>query len=201
MRLILTTAVASLAIITAACNNTADDTADANMSDDMAMNDMAMNDMAMNDMNMANGMAMAPMAAADFASAVAATDMYEIASGKLAQTMATMDECKTFGAMLVTDHNKSTADLKAAAGAASPPVMVPAAMPADMQAKLDALKAAKGAAFDKLFIEQQKEVHQKALATLQSYSSGGDVPSLKAFAAKGAPMVQGHLDKLNAMKM
>jgi len=191
MRLILTTAVASLAIMTAACNNTADDTAEANMADDMAMNDM----------NMANGMAMAPMAAADFAAAVAATDMYEIASGKLAQTMATMAECKTFGAMLVTDHNKSTADLKAAAGAASPAVMVQAAMPADMQAKVDALKAAKGAAFDKLFIEQQKEVHQKALATLQSYSAGGDVPSLKAFAAKGAPMVQGHLDKLNAMKM
>ena len=196
MRLILTTAVASLAIMTAACNNTADETAEANMADDMAMNDMAMNDM-----NMANGMAMAPMAAADFAAAVAATDMYEIAAGKLAQTMATMDECKTFGAMLVTDHNKSTADLKAAAGAASPAVMVPAAMPADMQAKVDALKAAKGAAFDKLFIEQQKEVHQKALATLQSYASGGDVPSLKAFAGKGAPMVQGHLDKLNAMKM
>ena len=197
MRLILTTAVASLAIITAACNNTADDTVDANMSDDMAMNDMAMNDM--NDMNIANGMA--PMAAADFAATVAGTDMYEIAAGKLAQTMATMDECKKLGAMLVTDHTKSSADLKTAAGAASPPVTVPAAMPADMQAKLDALKAAKGAAFDKLFVEQQKDVHQKALATLQSYASGGDIPSLKAFAGKGAPVVKGHLDKLNAMKM
>jgi len=201
MRLILTTAVASLAIITAACNNTADDTADANMSDDMAMNDMAMNDMAMNDMNMDHSNMAMPTTAAGFVAAAAATDMYEIESGKLAQTMATMDECKTFGAMLVTDHTRSTADLKAAAGAASPAVTVPAAMPAEMQAKLDALKAAKGAAFDKLFVEQQKEVHQKALATLQSYASGGDVASLKAFASKGTPMVQGHLDKLNAMKI
>ncbi len=196
MRLILTTAVASLAIITAACNNRADDTADANMSDDMAMNDMAMNDM-----NMANDMAMAPMAAADFVAAAASTDMYEIAAGKLAQTMATMEECKKLGAMLVADHSKSSADLKTAAGEASPAVMVPAAMPADMQAKVDALKAAKGADFDKLFLEQQKEVHQKALATLEAYASGGDVPSLKAFAAKTAPVVKGHLDKLDAMKM
>ena len=201
MRLILTTAVASLAIMTAACNNTADDTVDANMSEDMAMNDMAMNDMAMNDMNMANDMAMAPMAAADFVAAVAGTDMYEIAAGKLAQTMATMEECKKMGGMLVADHTKSAADLKTAASAATPPVMVPTAIPADLQAKLDALKAAKGAAFDKLFVEQQKEVHQKALDALQSYASGGDVPSLKAFAGKGAPVVKAHLDDLKSMKM
>ncbi len=198
MRLLLTAAVTSLAIATAACQKTAEN--DETGANDMMMND-TMNDGMADDMNMANGMTMAPMMANDFVAAAAASDMYEIASGKLAQTMATMEECKKFGAMLVADHGKSTADLKAAAAAATPPVAMPTAMPAEMQAKLDALKAAKGAEFDKLFIEQQKENHQKALDMLKSYASSGDVASLKTFASKTAPVVQNHLDMLNKMKM
>jgi len=199
MRLLLTAAAASLAIATAACQKTAEN--DATAANDMMMNDTMMNDGMADDMNMANGMAMAPMMANDFVAAAAASDMYEIESGRLAQTMATMEECRKFGAMLVADHGKSSADLKAAAVAATPPVAVPTAMPAEMQAKLDALKAAKGAEFDKLFIAQQKENHQKALDMLKSYASSGEVASLKTFASKTAPVVQNHLDMLNKMKM
>jgi len=202
MRLILTAAVASLALAAAACRDSADNAADANLSNDMMMNDGMANDLNMsNDMNMANDMAMAPAVATDFVSTIAGSDMYEIAAGKLAQTMAANAALKDFGEMLVTDHGKSSADLKTAAAAASPAVTVPATMPADLQAKLDALKGAKGAAFDTLFVEQQKEGHQKALDALKSYAAGGDQTPLKSFASKAAPVVQAHLDKLNAMKM
>lgn len=200
MRLILTAAVASLAIATGACsknnNADADGSTDATLNTDMAMNDMDMNDMNMDHSNMAM-----PMDAAGFVAAAAATDMYEIESGKLAQSMATMEECKKLGAMLVADHTKSSGELKTAAAAATPPVTVPTAMPAEQKAMLDALKAAKGAAFDKLFIEQQKEAHGKALAMLESYASSGTAPSLKAFAAKTATAVKAHLDMVNSMKM
>lgn len=196
MRLFLTAAAASLAIAVAGCDNRADDAADTNLADTAAMNDMAMD--GANEMNMA-GTDMAPMTAAAFVAAAAATDMYEIESGKLAQSMATMEECKKLGSKLVADHTKSSADLKAAAAAAS--VTVPAAMPAEQQAMIDALKAAKGPAFDKLFLEQQKEAHRKALATLNSYAAGGDVPSLKEFAGKTAPVVKRHLDMLESMKI
>ncbi len=196
MRLILTAAVASLTIVTSACQKPADNSADANLANDMAMNDgMA------SDMNMTNDMAMAPMMASDFTSTIAGSDMYEIAAGKLAQTMASDASLKTFGTMLVTDHGKSTAMLKTAAAAATPAVTLPTAMPADLHAKLDALKAAKGADFDKLFVEQQKDGHQKVLDALKSYAASGDQMSLKTFATNSAPVVQGHVDKLNAMKM
>ncbi len=197
MRLILTAAVASLAIATAACQKAAEN--EGASANDTMTNDAMMNDGMANAMS--NGMAMAPLMASDFVSTVAAGDMFEIASGKLAQTMATMEECKKFGAMLVADHGKSTTDLKTAAAAATPPVMLPTTMPAEMQAKLDALKATTGAEFDKLFIQQQKDNHQAALNTLESYASGGDAASLKAFASKTAPVVKGHLDMLNSMKM
>jgi putative membrane protein len=200
MRLILTAAAASLAIVTAACQKPAENS-DSAAANDLAMNDMGTNDSMATDANMANGMAMAPMAASDFASTIAGSDMFEIASGKLAQSNATNADLKKFGEMLVMDHTKSSADLKTAAAAATPPVTLPTEMPAELQSKIDALKAAKGAEFDKLFVEQQKEGHQKALEALKSYSSSGDAASLKTFAGKATPVVQSHLDKLNAMKL
>ena len=194
MRLLLTAAAASLAIATAACDKAAD-------TPDTAANDLAMAEETMaNDVNMA-GMAVTPMAASDFASTVAASDMFEIATGKLAVANATNADLKSFGGMLVTDHTKSSADLKVAAAAATPAVTLPTALPAELQAKVDALKAAKGAEFDRLFLEQQKDGHQKALDALTSYAESGDAPSLKTFAAKAAPVVQAHLDKLDGMKL
>lgn len=199
MRLILTAAVASLAIATSACNKRAADTV--NVSDEAAMNTAMTNEMAMADNAAMNDNMVAPMMAADFASTIAGSDMYEIAAGKLAETMATNASCKKFGAMLVTDHGKSTAMLKTAAAAATPAVTLPTTMPAELQAKIEALKATKGADFDKLFVEQQKDGHEKALEALKSYAASGDAPSLKDFANKAIPVVQGHLDQLNAMKM
>jgi putative membrane protein len=199
MRLILTAAAASLAIVTAACQKPAETDTDA--ANDMMMNDGVAENAMANDVDMANAIAMAPTAAGDFATTIAASDMFEIASGKLAQATATNAELKSFGGMLVTDHTKSSADLKTAAAAATPPIALPTALPAELQAKLDALKAAKGAAFDTLFLDQQKDGHRKALDALNSYASSGDSPALKAFAGKAAPVVQSHLDKLEALKL
>jgi putative membrane protein len=194
MRLLLTAAAASLAIATAACQKTAETT-------EPATNEMVVEDDTMtNDVNMA-GVAATPMMASDFASTIAASDMFEIASGKLAQANATNADLKSFGGMLVTDHTKSSADLKAAAAAATPPVTLPTSLPAELQAKVDALKAAKGAEFDRLFLEQQKEGHQKALDALTSFALSGDAPSLKAFSEKASPVVQAHLEKLNGMTL
>jgi putative membrane protein len=196
MRLVLTAAAASLAIVTAACQKPAEN---ADTVNDVAANDMMADNATTDDMNLAGGVA--AMAGTDFAATIAGSDMFEVESGKLAQANATNAKLKSFGGMLVTDHTKSTADLKTAAAAATPAIALPAVLPAELQTKLDALKAAKGAAFDTLFLEQQKEGHQKALDALNSYSSTGDVASLKAFAGKAAPVVQRHLEELNGITL
>ena len=63
-----------------------------------------------------------------------------------------------------------------------------------------ALKNASGADFDRAFIDQQKQAHQKALDLLRQYQAGGDNQALKDFAAKASTVVQAHLDKLNGMQ-
>ncbi len=194
MRILSLTTVAAIALAAAACDsNTTDTATDANMTEDMAANDMATNDMA------SNGAMAMPTDAAGFANAAAAVDMYEIESGKMALATSTSKDIKDFGNHLITDHTKSTADLKTAAGGANVTVMP--ALDAEKQGMLDQLKAASGAEFDRMFLDQQKMAHQKALLLLQNYSMSGDNAALKAFAAKGVPVIQGHIDHLGTIKM
>ncbi|MEO6247799.1 MAG: DUF4142 domain-containing protein [Sphingomicrobium sp.] len=145
------------------------------------------------------GATAAAMPAQGFTDTVAGSDMFEIQSGKLAETMATSASLKSIAKMLVADHTKSSDMLKAAAKKTSPMVALPMILPADLKAKLDALKAAKGADFDKLYVEQQTDGHKAALDALKAYSAGGDQAALKEFATSAVPVVQGHLDKLMAM--
>lgn len=195
MRIIALTGAAMLAIAAAACNNNnADDqvSTDANLTNDAAANDMLGGNADMN--------AAMPTDANGFANAVAASDMYEMESGKLAADKASSADLKSFAKMLQTDHQKSSSDLKAAAAKANPAVTVTAALDAEKQGMLDQLKGASGADFDRMFIDQQTTAHQKALSLLQNYSSGGDSAPLKDFATKATTVVQGHLDHLNGMK-
>jgi putative membrane protein len=138
--------------------------------------------------------AAAPTTAQGFADAAAASDMFEIESSRLAQTMAKNQAVKDFAAMLVTEHTKSSAELKAAAAQATPAVTVTPKLTPQQQSDLDALKNA-GANFDTLYAQKQVPAHEKALAMLQGYAANGDSAPLKAFASKTAPVVQKHLDQ------
>jgi putative membrane protein len=139
-----------------------------------------------------------PTDANGFATAVAATDLYEIESAKLAASKGTSTEVKELAGHLQTDHTRSTAELRTAASQAK--VTVTPALDAEKQAMLDQLKAANGAEFDRLFLQQQKTAHQKALAVVQSYAQGGDAAPLKAFATKATGIIQGHIEHLNGIR-
>jgi putative membrane protein len=198
---IFLTAGAALLALTA-CGQSGTAESDGATNDTAMMNDPAMmNDGGMNDVAANSGdPAAASTTAAGFVPAVAASDMFEIETGQLASQKATDPGIKSFGQMLVTDHRKSSTELKAAAAKASPAVTPPTTLPADKRAKVDALKAASGAEFDRLFVEQQIEAHTMASNILGGYASGGESEPLKAFAAKTRPVVQAHLEKLNGMK-
>lgn len=198
MRTLSFTAVAAIALATSACenNDTGNDMAiDANFSGDAMSND----DLGMNTADNA-ATAKMPTDASGFANAVAASDLYEIESAKLAATKAGSADIKTFAPKLRADHEKSTADLKAAAAKASPAVTVTPVLDAEKQGMLDELKAANGADFDRVFIDQQTTAHQKAVGLLKNYVSAGDSQPLKDFASKSIAVVEGHLDHLNGIR-
>jgi len=140
----------------------------------------------------------APTTPQGFVDTAASSDMYEIAAGKLAEQQGKSSDVKAFAAMMVKDHTKSSADLKAAVAKAGNGLMVPSAMQPPQQQQLDELKKA-GGNFDMIYAQQQVGAHQAALMLLTDQANSGTVPELKDFAIKTKPVVQHHLDE--AMKL
>lgn len=168
--------------------------------DNKAMDNMSMpaNDMAMNDMMPADG-AMARNGQ-EYAMMAAASDMYEIESAKLAMEKSENEEIDALAEMIITDHEKSTADLKTAAGEAEPAITVMPEMNAEQQSMMQALRSANGAQFDQTYLEQQVTAHEKALAMVRDYAANGEVPALQQHASTVAGPIQQHLDKARELQ-
>ena len=187
--------VAALSMALAACGSKNDTANETNMSDNMTTaNESATMDNSAMPANDMNATAAAPMTAQAFADTASASDAYEIAASKLAETKAASADVKSFAADMVKDHTKSTADLKAAAAKADGKPKPSGTMTAEQQANLTKLQGLSGDAFDKEYATQQVDAHQKALAALQGYAAGGDSAPLKEFASKTATVVEHHLD-------
>jgi putative membrane protein len=192
--------VATLSLALAGCGKSSQEAAaDSNMT---TANEVGSIDN-IGDANMAGANTMAaapaPTTAQDYATQAAAADMFEIESSKLAANQAEDPKIKAFAKMLVADHTKSTNELKTIAASLKPAVTVAPTLRPDMQSKLDALKDAKGADFDRLYATQQVAAHQEALALHQGFASAGQEDQLKTFASKTADVVQKHLTEAQGL--
>ena len=153
------------------------------MADDMAMNDMAPADGAV------------PASGQEYAALAAASDLYEIESARLAMERSENADIDALAQMIVTDHEKASADLMTATQQAQPPITVTPEMSAEQQANMEALRAADAATFGQTYLMQQIAAHQKALAMVQGYAQSGDVPALQQHATAVAGPIQQHLNR------
>src|ERR1700748_101630 len=80
---------------------------------------------------------------ADFVKEVAISDMFEIESSKLAEQKGNAQE-KTFAQQMITDHTKTSNELKRLANDGKVKAELPAALDSSHQSKLDKLKDASG---------------------------------------------------------
>lgn len=129
-----------------------------------------------------------------FANTAAASDTFEIETSKLADTNASSAKVKSFAKEMIKAHTDSTAKLKSAAAAASPPITPEADLSPAQQQTLQSLSSQTGSAFDRAYAKAQVDAHQATLDTLKSYSAAGDVASLKTFATEVVPVVTAHLN-------
>ena len=127
-----------------------------------------------------------------------ASDLYETQSSQLVLETTQDPKVRAFATMMVQDHGKSTAMVKAAAAKSRVPAKPPKLMP--LQAELIAqLRAEKGPARDAAYVAQQKAAHGQALAVQKAYADGGTAPALKSAAAGIVPVVEHHIEMLKAM--
>jgi putative membrane protein len=65
---------------------------------------------------------------------------------------------------------------------------------------MDDLKGENGAEFDKEYVEQMVDDHEKDVAEFQKQADSSTDPDVKAFAAKTLPTLKKHLDAIKAIQ-
>jgi len=137
-------------------------------------------------------------AAPAYASMAMSGDNYEIESSKLALETAVNPDVRAFAEMMIADHGRMDADLKAAGKAAS--IGNPAGTRAPEVAMLKELRAVSKDKRERLYVDQQVAAHEKALTLHQGYAAQGDNPGMRAVAAAAVPVVQHHLDEIRRIQ-
>lgn len=138
------------------------------------------------------------MTPAEYVTAAGASDLYEITSSKVVLETTQDSKLRAFAQMMIQDHTKSTADVKAAAGRSR--VKVPPAKLNPLQQELvTELRAERGPARDAAYIAQQKASHGQALNVQKAYAMEGTAPALKTTAAAIVPVVEHHVMELKTM--
>jgi len=142
----------------------------------------------------------APLSKEDsgFVMEAAAGGMMEVEAGKLAQQNGASDRVKNFGSMMVADH--SAANQQLAGLASSHGINLPAALPAEEQKHLDAMKKLTGKAFDKHYVDMMVNDHKKDIGKFKMASEKCDDAQLKSFAGTTLPTLQKHMDSISAIR-
>lgn len=128
----------------------------------------------------------------DFVKQVAISDMFEIEASKLAQQKGNATE-KGFATQMVTDHTKTSTELKGLVSGGKVKAELPTALDSSHQSKLDKLKAANERDFSSEFDSMQVSAHKDAVDLFERYAKGGDNADLKDWAGKTLPALKHHL--------
>jgi putative membrane protein len=135
---------------------------------------------------------------ADFVKEVAISDMFEIQSSRLAQDKGNAPE-KSFGSQMITDHTKTSTELKGLVSSGKVQAEVPAALDSSHQSKLDKLKGESGKDFSSDFDSDQVSGHKDAVSLFERYAKSGDNAALKDWAGKTVPMLKHHLEMAQSL--
>jgi putative membrane protein len=136
---------------------------------------------------------------ADFVKEAAISDMFEIGSSKLAQDKGNAPE-KTFASQMITDHTKTTTELKGLVSSGKVKADLPSALDSSHQSKLDKLKSENGNDFSSDYDSDQVSGHKDAVSLFERYAKGGDNADLKDWAGKTLPMLRHHLEMAEGLK-
>jgi putative membrane protein len=125
-----------------------------------------------------------------FANEAAMGGMAEVELGKLAQQQAQNDEVKQFGSRMVQDHTAANDKLK--------PILAAKDMTAPQQLNekhkktLDKLSKMRGAEFDRAYMHEMVEDHDKDVKKFRQEAEHGKDADVKSFAQNTLPVLEEH---------
>lgn len=118
--------------------------------------------------------------------------LMEVELGRYAQQAAQNPRVKNFAAMMVKDHSKANDELKALA--AQKNIVLPTTLDDKHMDKINDLKEKRGAEFDKDYIKEMVDDHEKDVDKFKRHAENGNDSDIKAFAAKTLPILLMHQD-------
>jgi putative membrane protein len=133
----------------------------------------------------------------DFMAEAASGGMTEVELGKIASSKAQNAEVKKFAEMMVNDHTKANDELKALAVKKN--ITLPTTPNAKHQSTIQKFQSMSGAEFDKAYVDDMLEDHEKDVAEFEKQSQSNPDADVKAFAAKTLPTLKKHLDAIKAL--
>jgi putative membrane protein len=128
----------------------------------------------------------------DYVKEAAISDMTEIAAVKLGLGRGNAVK-KTFATRTITDHTKTSDELKAIVPADAK-AAIPSFLDSSSQSKIDKLKDARPGDFSSDFDSMQVSAHKDALSLFQRYAKRGGDPNLKDWTSKTLPTLQHRLE-------
>ena len=134
---------------------------------------------------------------ADFAVKAANGGMAEVAMGKMAQQKGVSQEVKDFGAKMVTDHTKANDKMMALAKQKN--ITLPSAVSNDEQKKMDDMSKKTGKDFDKAYVKEMVDDHDKDVKDFEKEAKDGKDADVKAFAAATLPVLKMHQTMIKAI--
>ena len=134
----------------------------------------------------------------DFVTEAAQSDMFEIRSSNMALGSADAPT-KSFAQTMISDHTKTSTDLKAMLGKGETQATLPTAMSSSQQSMIDKLQNLHGADFDKLYHSDQVSAHKDAVSLFQRYGKDGADAKLKTWASTTEPALEKHLEMAQSL--
>lgn len=132
-----------------------------------------------------------------------AANRLDSAAGAIAVTKGTNSEVREYGGIMARDHHRLRQEGQTLATKLA---ISPAAAAGDTaQAHFDKTMAtlnaaAKGRDFDKAYIDHEVAYHKSVLETAVSAMAAAQSSELKNLIQKAAPVIQGHLDRAQAIQ-
>jgi len=123
-------------------------------------------------------------------------NMYEVKVSENAALNATDPEVKKIAAMMVEAHTKMNFDVQSLAN--SKGVTLPTNLTEDQAKCIEKLTDKTGLDYDKEYVSDLKDKHEKTLKQLEKISEKCADPDIKNWATSSIPEVRHHLDMVNA---
>jgi putative membrane protein len=136
----------------------------------------------------------------EFVTKVVVSDLFELESSQLALSKQPDQSTKSFAERMVTDHQKTSSELKSLVQSGQVKADLPAKLDAEHQKMLDELKAKNGNEFAQDYHRIQVQAHEDAVALFTAYSTSGDIEQLKAWAGRTLPHLKEHLSMAEKLK-